>query len=290
MRDPAAQLSVLLRVAEEVDDLGQLCLRLVDPRHVGEGDAVPGGLITACARASERSQQVLRVAGAPQQPEQQQHEDNRRAESEQQVLPPRRAGIERLRIDDDLFLLEQPRERIVVGEGRNLRLETRSRLRLRVGLLLRERTLDRSPLGRDLLDVARAHLIEEEGAVRNAHARRRLGRTRAEVEIDTEQDEREHDPHATDARPGSLLRRRSAGRGWSARIFASVAALHEPSVARPASAPSLPWPHRKARPAVSARMATLEATAPAPAERERALALGAALVTVSLWASAFVGI
>jgi drug/metabolite transporter (DMT)-like permease len=37
-------------------------------------------------------------------------------------------------------------------------------------------------------------------------------------------------------------------------------------------------------------MATLEATAPVPSERERALALAAALVTVSLWASAFVGI
>jgi drug/metabolite transporter (DMT)-like permease len=37
-------------------------------------------------------------------------------------------------------------------------------------------------------------------------------------------------------------------------------------------------------------MATLDATAPAPAERDRAVALGAALVTVSLWASAFVGI
>ena len=37
-------------------------------------------------------------------------------------------------------------------------------------------------------------------------------------------------------------------------------------------------------------MATLEATAPVPGERERVLALGAALVTVSLWASAFVGI
>jgi len=49
-------------------------------------------------------------------------------------------------------------------------------------------------------------------------------------------------------------------------------------------------PSQEGRPAVSARMATLEATAPAPAERERALALGAALVTVSLWASAFVGI
>jgi drug/metabolite transporter (DMT)-like permease len=37
-------------------------------------------------------------------------------------------------------------------------------------------------------------------------------------------------------------------------------------------------------------VATLEATVPAPSERERALALGAALVTVSLWASAFVGV
>jgi threonine/homoserine efflux transporter RhtA len=37
-------------------------------------------------------------------------------------------------------------------------------------------------------------------------------------------------------------------------------------------------------------MATLETTARLPAERERMLALGAALVTVTLWASAFVGI
>jgi drug/metabolite transporter (DMT)-like permease len=37
-------------------------------------------------------------------------------------------------------------------------------------------------------------------------------------------------------------------------------------------------------------VATLEATVPAPSERERALALGAALVTVTVWGSAFVGI
>jgi drug/metabolite transporter (DMT)-like permease len=37
-------------------------------------------------------------------------------------------------------------------------------------------------------------------------------------------------------------------------------------------------------------MATLETTGSVPSERERALALSAALVTVSLWASAFVGI
>jgi drug/metabolite transporter (DMT)-like permease len=37
-------------------------------------------------------------------------------------------------------------------------------------------------------------------------------------------------------------------------------------------------------------VSALEATVPAPRERERALALGAALVTVALWASAFVAI
>src|ERR1043166_9051837 len=37
-------------------------------------------------------------------------------------------------------------------------------------------------------------------------------------------------------------------------------------------------------------LATLETTARLPAERERWLALGAGLVTVTLWASAFVGI
>lgn len=37
-------------------------------------------------------------------------------------------------------------------------------------------------------------------------------------------------------------------------------------------------------------MSTVEATAPIPAERARILALGAAMLTVTLWASAFVGI
>jgi drug/metabolite transporter (DMT)-like permease len=37
-------------------------------------------------------------------------------------------------------------------------------------------------------------------------------------------------------------------------------------------------------------VATLETTARVPADRERMLALGAGLVTVTLWASAFVGI
>src|SRR5207249_4926238 len=44
--NPAAELAVLVRVAEEVDDLAQLFLRLVDAGHVRERDLVTGRLIT----------------------------------------------------------------------------------------------------------------------------------------------------------------------------------------------------------------------------------------------------
>ena len=40
VRDPRAERHVLLGVAQEVDDLGQLGLRLVDPGDVGEGDGI----------------------------------------------------------------------------------------------------------------------------------------------------------------------------------------------------------------------------------------------------------
>ena len=43
-------------------------------------------------------------------------------------------------------------------------------------------------------------------------------------------------------------------------------------------------------PAFLLTVATVETTAPAAADRERLLAVAAALVTVTLWASAFVGI
>jgi hypothetical protein len=65
VRDPRAEPDVLLRVAEEVDDLRELVLRLVDPRHVGEGDPDPRRLVAAGARAAERPEHALDVAGAP---------------------------------------------------------------------------------------------------------------------------------------------------------------------------------------------------------------------------------
>ena len=44
-RDPAAEPAVLVRVAEEVDDLGQLLLRLVDAGDVGERDRLAARLV-----------------------------------------------------------------------------------------------------------------------------------------------------------------------------------------------------------------------------------------------------
>ena len=82
MRYPSAELSVLLGMAEEVDDFRQLLLRLLDPRDVGERDAIPGGLIATGARAAEAAERVLHAPGAPHQPEEQSNEENRRAEPE----------------------------------------------------------------------------------------------------------------------------------------------------------------------------------------------------------------
>src|SRR5439155_8990781 len=124
----------------------------------------------------------------------QQYEEDRRPEAEQEILPPGRAGIERLRVDDDAVLLQQRRQGVGVCERRYLRLEARRRLRLPVAQLERERPLDRRALRGDLLDVSRVDLVDEEGAVGNADAGRRLCRARAEVEVDREQDECEDDP------------------------------------------------------------------------------------------------
>ena len=170
MRNPATELSVPLRMTQEVDDLCQLRLRFVDARHVRERDAVAGRLVSACTRAAERSQNVLNVSCSPHQPEQQENEQKSRPETEQQVLPPRCSGIERLGVHDDAFLLKQLRQGVVVGERGDLRLELRRRLASRVLLLLRERALNRRALGRDHFHVAGLHLFEEERAVRNANA------------------------------------------------------------------------------------------------------------------------
>jgi hypothetical protein len=82
VRDAAAQLAVLVGMAQEVDHLGQLRLRLLDPGNVGERDLVAGGLVSARARAAERAEDVLHVPGPPHDPEQQADEEKRRPEAE----------------------------------------------------------------------------------------------------------------------------------------------------------------------------------------------------------------
>ena len=64
MRDAAAEPLVLLRMLQEVDDLGELRLRLVDPGDVGERDRVARRLVPARPRAPERAEHALHVAGA----------------------------------------------------------------------------------------------------------------------------------------------------------------------------------------------------------------------------------
>ena len=121
----------LLRVAQEVDDLGDLVLDLVDARHVGERGARPG--LRAVQRGpgpAERAEHAARAAARrpsahrEEQPQQQQG----RSEAEQELLPQRRACVRRVGVDrytGALQLLEQ----VVVGEGRPLRREAGDVLR-----------------------------------------------------------------------------------------------------------------------------------------------------------------
>ncbi len=194
VRDPAAQLAVLVRVAEEVDDLAQLLLGLVDARDVCEGDLVAGRLVAASTRSSERAEDVLHAAGPAEQPEQEEDEENRRPEAEQQRLPPRRAPFERLGVDGDVVLLEELGQLVGVCEGGNLRPESRRRLRLFERHPLLEGALDVRPLGRDLLDVGRLHLLQEERAVRDSYPRGGLHRPARDEQVEREQRDEEDDP------------------------------------------------------------------------------------------------
>ena len=80
--------------------------------------------------------------------------------------------VERLGVHDHAFALEQLRERVRVGECRDLGLEERRRLRVLVLSWLRERALDRRALRGDLLHVSRRDLVQEERAVRDPNTRR----------------------------------------------------------------------------------------------------------------------
>ena len=194
MWDPAAEAEVAIGVAEEVDDLAQLLLRFLDPGDVGEGHLVARGLVPARARAPERAEDVLHAACTPEQPEQQEDEQDRRPEAEQERLPPRCAGIERLGVDDDVVLLQQLRQLVGIGERGDLRSESSRRLRVLERRLFLERALDVRPFGRDLVDVAHSHLLQEERAVRDALTGLRPHDAAGEEEVAREQNDEEDDP------------------------------------------------------------------------------------------------
>src|SRR5262245_65695052 len=206
-------------MAKEVDHLRELVLGLVDPSHVLERHAIARRLVPAGSRAAERAEHVLHVPGAPHQEEEERDEEDRRPEEKEQALPPGRARLERLRVDDHALALEELRERVVVGEGGNLGLEAFAGIGVPVLLLLFERALDSRALRRDLLHVAVANLLEEERAVRDARTGRLFHRTRAEVDVQRKQREEEDRPVAAQPEPrrssrrrrGATRRRRGAG-------------------------------------------------------------------------------
>ena len=62
VRNATAQPAVLLRIAQEVDDLAELVLGLLDAGDVREGHLVARRLVAAGARPTERAERVLHVA------------------------------------------------------------------------------------------------------------------------------------------------------------------------------------------------------------------------------------
>src|SRR5262249_11286191 len=164
-------------------------------------------------RPPELAEHVLDVAGSAHEQHQQRDEEDRRAEPEQEGLPPGDTGVERLRVDDDALLLQQVRELVLVGEGGALRLELRRLPLVVVRRRLLERALDRRALRGDAVDVLAVDLVEEEGAVGDADARRALRRAGAEVVVDEQQDDEED---AEPPPPAGPRARRGLG-GWALR-------------------------------------------------------------------------
>ena len=88
--DGRAEPPVLVRVAEEVDHLGELLLHLVDAGDVVERGPRPGlRLVPLGPRPADPADAAEPAAGRhpPEEPDQQPDEQQRRAEAEQQLLP-----------------------------------------------------------------------------------------------------------------------------------------------------------------------------------------------------------
>ena len=194
-RDVAAERPVPVRVAEEVDHLGKLLLRLVDAGYVGEGDALGrGGVVAARARAGKRAQRPTARRGAAKEPEEQAQQEQRRTEAKHQGLPQRRARLERLRVDHHTLVLQQIGERVRVGEGGDLGRElpaSRPGGPVRIAHSPSEGALDGRAGGGDLLHVPGARLAEKDRVVGDPYPVLWLGRRRGYPVVDRQQDESE---------------------------------------------------------------------------------------------------
>ena len=115
MRAPS--LRYFVGIAEEVDDFGELLLRLLDPGDVVERDALLRGLVLLRLRASEAAEHAAAcTAGAAHEPDEESEEEQRRPEVEEHRQPPRRLARRRLRDHLDAVLLQQSIELGAVGE------------------------------------------------------------------------------------------------------------------------------------------------------------------------------
>jgi hypothetical protein len=104
-RHPAPQPGEPGRVAQEVDDLGQVPLGLVDPGHVVEGHPhvlALGPPRPRLAKAHQPAGAATLRRGAAQEPSEQEHEQDRRAEPDQHAHPRRRPGVDRFGVDGDV--------------------------------------------------------------------------------------------------------------------------------------------------------------------------------------------
>jgi hypothetical protein len=121
-----AKTSVTGRVAQEVDDLGQLRLRLVDARDVVERDPDRGWIDPSCLRAAEAAEPPHASAvlgGAAHEQDDHADDQQRRTEAQQERHGERRALGGRLGVDLDAVGLQQRGQLIVVPERRDLGFE-----------------------------------------------------------------------------------------------------------------------------------------------------------------------
>ena len=136
VRDPGAEAHVPVGRLQEVDDLGELRLRLVDSGDVVERDLDRRRIDPARLRPAEVPEPAEAAAGpggAAAQEHEQCDQEKGRAEPEQDLREQRRPGVRVLGVDLDAVRLQHLRQRGVVPERRYLGREER---RLDVAFLL----------------------------------------------------------------------------------------------------------------------------------------------------------